>query len=77
MNLRILDLAEEDLLAGFDFYEKQSSGVGHYFLQVLYSDIESLRLYAGIHRRVFGYQNVFHSRSTTRSTVKMFQFGGY
>ena len=29
-------------------------GLGTYFLDSLYSDIESLRLYAGIHRLVYG-----------------------
>jgi hypothetical protein len=53
--LRILSLAEVDLLDGFRFYERQGSGVGWYFLESLNSDIESLRLYAGSHRRVFGY----------------------
>ena len=32
MTLRILDLAEADLLSGFGFYEGQSDGVGWYFL---------------------------------------------
>jgi hypothetical protein len=51
-------LAEADLLDGFRFYERQSAGIGSYFLEALYSDIESLRLYAGIHRRVFGYHRM-------------------
>ena len=55
MKIELLDLAEADLLAGFRFYEAQSSGIGSYFPDSLYSDVESLRLYAGIHRRVFGY----------------------
>jgi plasmid stabilization system protein ParE len=42
--------------------------VGGYFMESLYSDIESLRLYAGIHRRVFG----FH-----RMLSKRFPFGVY
>jgi len=47
--LRILDIAEADLLSGYQIYESQTSGIGSYFLATLYSDIESLRLYAGIH----------------------------
>lgn len=53
MKLRLLSLAETDLLDGFRFYEGQ--GVGSYFLDALYSDIESLRLYVGIHQRIYGY----------------------
>ena len=62
MTLRILSLAEADLLNGFRFYERQSSGVGLYFLESLNSDIESLRLYAGIHRKFFGYHRMLSKR---------------
>ena len=53
MTLRILDQAADDLVAGYRFYEAQRSGLGDYFLDNLYGDIESLHLYAGIHRRVW------------------------
>lgn len=55
MNIQILAPATEDLIAGYRFYEKQSIGVGDYFLSSLYSDIDSLMLYAGIHRKKFGF----------------------
>jgi hypothetical protein len=66
VRLRILSLAEADLLDGFRFYEWQSSGIGSYFLETLYSDIESLRLHAGIHRRVFGYHRMLSKRFPSR-----------
>lgn len=53
MIIRILDQAENDLVEGFHFYEPQQPGLGTYFLQSLYADIESLRRYAGIHRKVW------------------------
>ena len=53
MRIEILDQAELDLIEGFQFYESQNAGLGSYFLTNLYSDIESLRLYAGIHRKAF------------------------
>lgn len=53
MTLRILDQAEDDLVQGFRFYEEQQTGLGSYFLHNVYGDIESLHLYAGIHRRVW------------------------
>lgn len=62
MTLRILSLAEGDLLSGFQFYERQGSGLGSYFLESLNSDIEALRLYAGAHRRVFGYHRMLSKR---------------
>ena len=55
MRLRILDLAEADLLRGFRFYERKSRGVGWYFLDALAADIESLHLYGGVHRKYLGY----------------------
>ena len=62
MKLRLLGLAEEDLLSGFQFYERQEQGIGTYFLESLYSDIESLRIYAGIHRRIYGYHRLLSKR---------------
>jgi len=43
-----------DLADGFDFYEEKELGLGGYFLDSLYSDIDSLQLYAGIHLIQFG-----------------------
>ncbi len=53
MNIKILDLAERDLIEGFRFYEAQEADLGSYFLTNLYADIESLRLYAGVHEKPF------------------------
>jgi len=49
MKIKILESAKEDLRERFYFYESQKSGVGSYFLESLFSDIESLTLFAGIH----------------------------
>jgi hypothetical protein len=49
VKIKILDLAKWDILDGFHFYESQEDGLGSYFLNGIYSDIESLRLFAGIH----------------------------
>jgi plasmid stabilization system protein ParE len=54
MKIEILDEAREDLVAGFHFYEEQAAGLGSYFLDSIFSDIDSLFLYAGIHRVVNG-----------------------
>jgi hypothetical protein len=69
VTLRILSLAEADLLTGFQFYERQGRGVGWYFLESLSSDIESLRLYAGLHRRVFGYHRMLSKRFSVRDLL--------
>lgn len=54
MRIRILDAAERDLQEGREFYERQRPGLGTYFLDTLFSDIDSMQLYAGIHRVFFG-----------------------
>jgi hypothetical protein len=53
MKLKILDQAEADLIEGFHFYETQQIGIGKYFLANLYADIESLRLFGGIHLKPY------------------------
>jgi hypothetical protein len=53
--IRISDAAKLDLLEGYQFYEDQEENIGVYFLDSLYSDIDSLKLFAGIHRKKFGY----------------------
>ena len=62
MKVEILDEAEQDLVDGFLFYESQSEGLGDYFLDSLFSDIDSLQLYAGIHALHFGYHRLLSRR---------------
>jgi hypothetical protein len=50
------------LRVGFRFYEKQQTGLGGYFLDSLYSDIDSLLLYAGIHSQHFGKYRILSDR---------------
>lgn len=40
MRIEILDSAEKDLLNGFKFYERQAKGLGDYYFDSLFSDIE-------------------------------------
>ncbi|MCX6348097.1 MAG: type II toxin-antitoxin system RelE/ParE family toxin [Candidatus Aureabacteria bacterium] len=62
MRIKILSSAVEDLHAGRLFYEKQGEGIGEYFFDSLFSDIDSLVLYAGIHPKVFGYHRFLSKR---------------
>ena len=62
MNVRILDEAEQDLIDGFRFYEVQDPGLGDYFLDSLFSDIDSLHLYAGVHSVHFVYNRLLSKR---------------
>jgi hypothetical protein len=43
-----------DLNEGSAFYDQQERGIGDYFWDSLVADIESLRIYAGIHPRKHG-----------------------
>ena len=62
MKLRILPSAIEDLTVGFKFYESLVENLGSYFLESLFSDIDSLKLNAGIHAQVFGYYRMLSKR---------------
>jgi hypothetical protein len=54
MKIKLLSSAIEDLYEGRLFYERQGEGLGEYFFNSLFSDIDSLTLYGGIHLRVYG-----------------------
>jgi plasmid stabilization system protein ParE len=62
MRIRILDSALEDLDRGRIFYDRQGEGLGAYFIDSLFSEIDSLVLYAGIHRKVFGFHRALAKR---------------
>jgi plasmid stabilization system protein ParE len=68
VKIEILPEAQEDLIAGFRFYEQQASGLGNYFLNALFEDIDSLTTYAGVHAKAFRYR---------RSLSKRFPFAIY
>lgn len=69
MEILLTDEARQDLFDGHDFYERQAPGLGSYFLDSLFSDIDSLHLFAGIHRIYCGGQH--------RMLAKRFPFAIY
>ena len=69
MKIQILEAAQDDLVEGFGFYEGGKQEIGDYFLTCLYSDIESLRIFGGIHRVVY--------KNLHRSLSKRFPFAIY
>lgn len=68
MTVVVLEDAAADMESGRRFYESREQGVGDYFIESILSDLDSLILYAGIHRTHFG----FH-----RMLSKRFPFGIY
>ena len=63
MTIEILDIAREDLKRGYRFYENRAAGLGDYFLDSIYSVIDSLLIFHGIHPLKFGgYHCMFSKR---------------
>lgn len=63
MTIQILESAKRDLINGFYFYEKQAPELGDYFLDSIFSDIDSLVVYSGIHPVLFDkYHCMFSKR---------------
>jgi hypothetical protein len=62
MKVRVLRPALNDLAAGRRFYDRQQQGIGSYFFDSLFADIDSLTFYAGIHRTEFGFHRMLASR---------------
>ncbi len=55
MKVLVLSTAEEDLRSGFAFYDRNQPGLGAYFLECLFRDIDALSDQAGIRRVEGGY----------------------
>lgn len=62
MKIQILTAAINDLEEGRLFYQQQGEHLGDYFLDTLFTDIDSLVIYAGIHQQVFGYYRMLAHR---------------
>ncbi len=62
MKIQVLTAAINDLNNGRLFYQQQGEHLGDYFLDSLFSDIDSLIVYAGIHQQVFGYYRMLAHR---------------
>ncbi len=59
---KILPSAIADLEWGREFYDRQEAGIGDCFVQRALAEIESLRLYGGVHGKRFGFHWVLVSR---------------
>jgi plasmid stabilization system protein ParE len=62
MRIEISDEAQQDLIDGAASYDNREPGIGNYFLDCLFSDIDSLILYAGIHPVIHGYHRMLSKR---------------
>src|SRR5688572_32851737 len=62
MTLNILPSAKDDLAEGAAFYERQEPSMGGYFLDSLSTDIDSLVITGGTHRKVFGFHRLLSKK---------------
>jgi hypothetical protein len=62
MIIEITSDALIDLEEGFAFYQRQSEGLGAYFISCLTSDIEALAYFGGIHEVVNGHYRALSKR---------------
>ena len=58
----ILEEAAKDLDDGKAFYDQNEEGIGLYFFDSLVSDIESLRIFSGIHSKRFDFYRLLSKR---------------
>jgi len=65
MKFQISESAYDDLNGGYSFYESQREDLGAYFQESLFSDIDSLKIYAGIHSKYFGKHRLLSKDSLT------------
>ena len=61
VKIRVLRSAIEDLAEGRSFYDFQQFGVGDYFFDSLFSDIESLESNGGVHSLHYGFHRLLAS----------------
>jgi hypothetical protein len=62
MRVRLLASALNDLAGGRVFYEQQGEGLGDYFFDSVFADIDSLALYGGIHAMALGFHRLLTRR---------------
>jgi plasmid stabilization system protein ParE len=62
MKINILGIAVKDIELGQSFYEQQQQSLGIYFLDSIFSDIDSLLIFAGVHQQFFGYYRALSKR---------------
>ena len=62
MKVRVLRSALDDLSDGRRFYDERVQGIGSYFFDSLFSEIDSLSLFGGVHRVQFGFPRLLAKR---------------
>lgn len=58
MEIIYLAEVEFDLRGGKAFYDQKQAGIGDYFVDSVIADAESLTLYAGVHKKQYGFRRM-------------------
>ena|SRR6185369_10649061 len=58
MKIRLLRSALLDLADGRRFYERQGAGLGDYFFETVFAEIDTLAVHGGVHRQMRGYHRL-------------------
>ena len=69
MTVEILPSAYADLAAGRDFDEQSGAEAADHFLRSLFTDIASLSITDGSHRKQRSFHRLISKRSLTRCTI--------
>ena len=62
MRIEILGSGHRDIVLGARFYDQQQQGLGRYFADYIYSELESLVVYAGVHVQYASYYKMILKR---------------
>lgn len=62
MKIHVLESAQEDIIQAAAFNEKQRVGLGSYFQESLFLDLESLHFNVGIHPVFYGFNRMLSKR---------------
>lgn len=69
MKIQILELAKGDLIEGHRYYEEMDAGLGGYFLEHLFTDIETLATLDELHPQPYRH---FHRALSKRFPFSIF-----
>ena len=69
MIVKLLHEARLDLFQASRFYDRQSNGLGDYFLKCIFEDLERLEAYAHIHERCGNYLRILSTTAVAIGTI--------
>lgn len=71
MKIQLLSTAFADIAEAQMFYEQQQKGLGVYFQDAIFTDIDSLIVYAGVYSQIFGFYRALSKIFLMQSITKL------